>query len=112
MIPSGFPGYGQLDLPKPAKVKTPLLVLGVARDNMIAPREIEATGRAYNTRAEIIPNVAHNSMLERNWQVVAERILVWLKEQKSKPAMRNSRRSLDREPRHAVDGCGISPNST
>ena len=71
-----------LDLPKPAKVKTPLLVLGVAQDNMIAPREIEATGRAYNTRAVIIPDLAHNSMLERNWQVVAERILVWLKERK------------------------------
>jgi pimeloyl-ACP methyl ester carboxylesterase len=70
-----------LDLPKPAKVKTPLLVLGAARDNMIAPGEIEATGRAYNTHAEIIANVAHNSMLEQRWQSVAERILVWLKEQ-------------------------------
>ena len=70
-----------LDLPKPEKVKTPLLVLGAARDNMIGPREIEATARAYNTHAEIIPDVAHNSMLERNWQSVAERILAWLKEQ-------------------------------
>jgi alpha-beta hydrolase superfamily lysophospholipase len=69
-----------LDLPKPAKVKTPLLVLGAARDNMIAPREIEATGRAYHTHAEIIADVAHNSMLEPGWQSVAERILAWLKE--------------------------------
>ncbi len=37
-----------LDLPQPAKVKTPLLVLGVARDNMLKPGEIEATARAYN----------------------------------------------------------------
>jgi pimeloyl-ACP methyl ester carboxylesterase len=71
-----------LDLPRPAKVKTPLLVLGVARDNMIAPSEIEATGRAYNTRAEIIPDVAHNSMLELCWETVADRILVWLKDRK------------------------------
>jgi alpha-beta hydrolase superfamily lysophospholipase len=69
-----------LDLPKPARVKTPLLVLGAARDNMIAPSEIEATGRAYNTWAEIIPDVAHNSMLDPHWQSVAERILAWLKE--------------------------------
>ena len=69
-----------LDLPKPEKVKTPLLVLGAARDNMIGPREIEATARAYNTHAEIIPDVAHNSMLEQNWQAVAERILAWLNE--------------------------------
>ena len=71
-----------LDLPKPEKVKTPLLVLGAARDNMIAPREIEATARAYNTQADTIPDVAHNSMLERNWQAVAECILAWLNERK------------------------------
>jgi pimeloyl-ACP methyl ester carboxylesterase len=67
-----------LDHPKPARVKTPLLVLGVARDNMLEPREIRATAHAYNTQAEIIPGVAHNSMLESGWQAVAERILVWL----------------------------------
>ena len=70
-----------LDLPRPARVRTPLLVLGAARDNMIAPREIEATGRAYHTQAEIIPDVAHNSMLDPRWQSVAERILAWLNEQ-------------------------------
>ena len=70
-----------LDLPKPEKVKTPLLVLGAARDNMIGPRDIEATARAYNTKAEIIPDVAHNSMLELRWQSAADRILAWLNEQ-------------------------------
>jgi len=69
-----------LDLPKPEKVNTPLLVLGAGRDNMIGPREIEATARAYKTQAEIIPGVAHNSMLELRWQSVAERILAWLNE--------------------------------
>jgi hypothetical protein len=71
-----------LDLPKPVKVKTPVLVLGVARDNMLKPGEIEATARAYHTQSEIIPDVARNSMLEPRWQTVAERILVWLKERK------------------------------
>jgi pimeloyl-ACP methyl ester carboxylesterase len=69
-----------LDLPKPARVKTPLLILGAERDNMISPREIEATGRAYNTQAYIVPDVAHNSMLEQRWQSVADRILTWLNE--------------------------------
>jgi pimeloyl-ACP methyl ester carboxylesterase len=68
-----------LDLPRPAKVKTPLLVLGVGRDNMLKPSEIKATARAYNTQLEIIADVAHNSMLEPRWQAVAERILAWLK---------------------------------
>ena len=67
-----------LDLPKPAKVKTPLLILGAARDNMLRPSEIEATACAYHTQFDIIPDVAHNSMLELRWQTVAERILVWL----------------------------------
>ena len=71
-----------LDLPKPAKVKTPLLILGVGRDNMLKPGEIEATARAYNAQSEIIADVAHNSMLELRWQAVADRILVWLKERK------------------------------
>jgi pimeloyl-ACP methyl ester carboxylesterase len=67
-----------LDLPKPAAVRTPLLVLGAARDNMLAPREIEATTRAYRAECDIIPDVAHDSMLELRWQVVADRILAWL----------------------------------
>lgn len=68
---------------KPSRVKAPMLVLGAARDNMLKPREIEATARAYNTQAEIIPGVAHNSMLEQRWQSVADRILAWLKEMES-----------------------------
>lgn len=71
-----------LDLPRPARVKTPLLVLGAARDLMIGAREIEATGRAYHTHPEIIADVAHNSMQELRWQNVADRILSWLDENK------------------------------
>lgn len=71
-----------LDLPKPHKVKTPLLILGAARDNMLTPEESEATARAYHTQSELIPDVAHNSMLELRWQNVADRILLWLKERK------------------------------
>jgi pimeloyl-ACP methyl ester carboxylesterase len=69
-----------LDLPKPKKIKTPLLVLGVGHDNMLTPREIAATARAYYTQAEIIPDVAHDCMLDPRWQSVAERILAWLNE--------------------------------
>jgi hypothetical protein len=47
---------------------------------MLSPSEIKATARAYNTQAEIIPGVAHNSMLEQRWQSVAERIIAWLDE--------------------------------
>lgn len=67
-----------LDLPRAEKIRTPLLVLGVGRDNMIAPAEIEATAMAYGTRAEIVPGAAHDSMLDPRWRAVADRILAWL----------------------------------
>ncbi len=72
-----------LGLPKPARVKTPLLVLGAERDGMITLGEIEATARAYNAQAQMIPGVGHDSMLERQWQSVADRILAWLHEQEA-----------------------------
>jgi pimeloyl-ACP methyl ester carboxylesterase len=76
----GFLDMLILDLPKPPKQRTPMRVLGGARDNMLRPGEIHATARAYNVQAEIIADVAHNMMIELRWQTVAERILVWLKE--------------------------------
>ena len=72
-----------LGLPHPAGVKTPLLILGAERDNMLSPGQIEATARVYHTQAQIVPAVAHNSMLERQWQGVADRILTWLNDQEA-----------------------------
>jgi pimeloyl-ACP methyl ester carboxylesterase len=69
-----------LDRPNPAKVTTPVLVLGVAHDAMLTPGEIAATARAYHTQAEIVPDVAHDSMLDPRWPSVAERILAWVTE--------------------------------
>lgn len=69
-----------LNRPDPSNIKTPLLVLGAERDNMLKRKEIEETAKAYHTKAEIIPGVAHNSMLEQNWRMVADRILSWLNE--------------------------------
>jgi len=71
-----------LDLPGPARVKRPVLVLGAARDNMLERAEIEATARAYQAEWDIIPDVAHDSMLETRWQSVAARILAWLNERR------------------------------
>ena len=68
-------------LPKPRRVRIRLLVLGAADDTIFHPREIEATARAYDTPAEVFPNIAHDMMLETGWQPVANRILGWLKEQ-------------------------------
>jgi len=70
-----------LNLPDSKAVKTPMLVLGAARDAIISPLEVEHTARAYDTKAEIFPDMAHDMMLDRGWETVAERILNWLREQ-------------------------------
>jgi len=67
-----------LSLPRPERVKTPILVMGAADDRLISPSEVEATARAYHTRAEVFPDMAHDMMLEARWQAVADRILEWL----------------------------------
>jgi alpha-beta hydrolase superfamily lysophospholipase len=69
-----------LNLARPKKVKTPLLILGAEKDNAIAPGQVHATARAYGLQAEIFPNMAHDMMLEKDWESVARRILDWLKE--------------------------------
>jgi len=71
------------NLPRPGRVRPlPMLVLGAADDALFSRDEIEATARAYGTQAEFFPNMAHDMMLEPDWQKVAERILSWLREQK------------------------------
>jgi len=67
-----------LDLPKTEKVRTPLLVLGGSRDNILRPSEMEATDRACRVPHEFFPETTHNMMLESRGQAVAERVLAWL----------------------------------
>jgi pimeloyl-ACP methyl ester carboxylesterase len=67
-----------LNLPKPERVTTPLLVLGAELDACVTEAETQTTARAYRTEAEFFPNMGHNLMLEPGWQAVAERIDGWL----------------------------------
>ena len=68
------------NLPRPARVQTPLLVLGGAADTVFHPNEIEATARAYGTQATLFPDMAHDMMLEPSWHSVAETMGKWLSE--------------------------------
>lgn len=69
-----------LNLVNPKKVKTPILILGAQYDNAISPDQVHATALAYGVREEILPDMAHDMMLEKNWKNVAERIFNWLNE--------------------------------
>jgi alpha-beta hydrolase superfamily lysophospholipase len=66
------------NLPKPSRIKMPLLVVGAENDALIAPRKIEKTARAFNADIKIFPNMAHDLMLERDWQTVADFMIDWL----------------------------------
>ena len=67
-------------LPKPARVKTPMLVMAAERDRVFSVPELMATARAYNTEAVILKDTAHNVMLEPAWQSAAQIIAGWLDE--------------------------------
>ena len=67
------------NLPKPQPVKTPLLVVGAENDALIAPKKIEKTARLFNADCKIFPDMAHDLMLERDWQTVADFMIEWLK---------------------------------
>jgi pimeloyl-ACP methyl ester carboxylesterase len=70
-----------LDLPLPAQVRCPMLVLGGTNDAVFNMDEIQATARAYKTEAILFPNMAHNLMLETQWKMVADTILAFLREE-------------------------------
>ena len=69
-----------LNLVRPKRIKTPVLVIGAQNDNVILPKMVQATARAYNTQAVMFPDMAHDVMLEAGWEKVAKRILDWLSE--------------------------------
>jgi len=69
---------GLVRLPHPARVRTPLLILGAADDGAVTQDEVRATARAYGTQAHFFPSMGHNMMLEAGWGDVAQRIDSWL----------------------------------
>lgn len=76
----GFLDILFLNLPKPKRITTPMLVMGAANDTCFLPSQVEATARAYHTQAIIFPNMGHGMMLEEGWEAVAGRIIAWLHE--------------------------------
>jgi pimeloyl-ACP methyl ester carboxylesterase len=66
--------------PRPARVRTPMLVLGAERDSLFTVAEVRRTAAAYRTDAEIISGIGHDMMLDERWQLVADRIDAWIRE--------------------------------
>jgi pimeloyl-ACP methyl ester carboxylesterase len=64
---------------RPERNHTPMLVMGAANDNVFTVKELHATAQAYRTQAVIVPNMAHDMMLEAGWQSVAQTVVEWLR---------------------------------
>ncbi len=63
---------------KPRRVKSQVLVMGAENDMVFYRRDMRKTARAYNHKAVIMSDMAHDMMLEKNWQKAADVILDWL----------------------------------
>jgi pimeloyl-ACP methyl ester carboxylesterase len=59
---------------------TPMLIVGGANDTLFPSKELVALGELYSADVTIIPDIAHNIMLEANWKAAADRIIGWIKE--------------------------------
>ncbi len=67
---------------KPRLVTSPVLVMAAENDRVFYRRDMRKTARAYNHKAVILTDMAHDMMLERNWQKAADVILNWLAQRK------------------------------
>lgn len=67
-----------LDLPKPRKIKTPMLVIGGGDDFIFSKKDVLATAKAYNTEGVVFENEAHNLFMESNWRDVAKVIQTFI----------------------------------
>ena len=65
--------------PDAARVRrTPLLVLGAERDYIVSPADIRRTAAAYGAEMRMLPDIAHDLMLDPGWRRAADAMLKWL----------------------------------
>ena len=70
-----------LALPRARPASCPFMVLGAENDTIFKARQVRAMARKYGVEAEFFPNMAHDMMLEADWQLVADRIMRFMREE-------------------------------
>lgn len=67
------------NLPQPGRMaRPPMLVMGAQHDHLIPPSQVHMTASTYGVESQIIPDMGHSVMLERDWEQVATHIATWL----------------------------------
>ena len=57
---------------------TPMLVLGAEGDRLIPTRDVMRAADAYGAESRILPDLAHDVMLDTGWRQAADTLLEWL----------------------------------
>ncbi|KAL6747522.1 esterase-like protein [Haematococcus lacustris] len=68
----------QVPLPPPPSFAPPAFVLGGADDKVVDVEAIQELAASYGVEPIILPNMAHDVMLDTRWEQVAERLAAWL----------------------------------
>ena len=68
-----------LSLPRPRKVRAPVLVIAGGEDRIFTVGEAARTARAYMTEPVVFPGMGHNLMSDTGWEKVADTAADWIK---------------------------------
>lgn len=68
--------------PARARRSVPMLVLAAEHDFVFSARATAATARAYGAEWQLIPNLAHDVMLDTHWRAAADAVRLWLERQR------------------------------
>ena len=63
------------NLPKPGRIKTQVEILAAENDAIFSLKDMEAMAVTYGTKARIFKGMAHDMMLEKDWQEVANCVM-------------------------------------
>lgn len=63
------------------KIRTPVLVIGGAKDRIYNQNDVRRTAEVYQTEPVFMPGMGHQLMIEPGWDAVANTIKVWLSRQ-------------------------------
>ncbi len=76
----GFLDMLGLSLPDPRRVpRVPMLVLAGTLDRLFSPEDAQRAARAYGAELQVLPGLAHDLMLDADWETVAQRLAEWLR---------------------------------
>jgi len=65
---------------KTKKIKARIYSLGAANDRIVLPTDVKRTADAYGGEYDVLDGIAHDMMLEPNWQQAADKIIHWIKQ--------------------------------